>query len=208
MMKLEINNIGFEIAKSELELLPQFEFLYFSIKPYYYGLFYNLKVFKKYIINTWGFITNTGSLPTPFSVPSTEILYFPKGTTDNNCYDVGSMPTTTGNYKCAPDFDPLFGSFKDDFSLYLKYTNGAVEGGSTSCKFKNGNLNTVSRENYCMNVCAGDGISLCSCVNQNENSQMIIKDSITGINYCKPFDYINFAKAEPITINNVVISSN
>ena len=89
------------------------------------------------------------------------------------------------NFNCIPDYEKKLISKINSFDYY----------------FAEGITDSIKCNDKCFNACYEKSENDCTCLNKNNNSQMLIYNN--GNYYCKTFDYINFAKAKDITINNI-----
>ena len=178
MMKFEINNESFEVNIDNVE--TNLEFSSFLIKRDFFGLIKDLKFYTDYIIGAVAFEKKKYVLRTPFFIPQNVVSYFPPGNTNKGCFLTSYIKdSTVKDFKCVPDSNDSF----DTQTCTLSEANQGVEG-------------------RCFNICMGrNDWVYCSCTVYNYNSQMIIKNG--NRNSCRAFDYINFAKAENIKIDDV-----
>ena len=184
LIKFEMDTFSYKINNYQNLLFDKFQ-----ISKNFYGLMYSLKFFSNFLIGAYGFEMNSGNMITPFVRP-TQIgrTYFPMGTTQKNCYQtnyfIGS-DEPNNNFNCFADYEDKLFSKVSSFDNY----------------FKEGSTNSIICNEKCFNACYEGDEDKCTCLNLNNNSQMIIKNN--NDYYCKIFDFINFAKAKPITINKI-----
>lgn len=164
---------------------------YFSISENVYALFYGVKLFTNFIVGNIGYELSKATIPSPFSRPTLfkGIIYFPKGTTNANCYDSQMTTLTSQTYECVPDYDNRLEEVNHcpDINQFLIANVG---GGFGQCSGK------------CRNSCYQSGDKQCTCLMKNSNSQMFMRNN--NAHYCKRFDYINWAMAEDVKIDNVL----
>ena len=181
--------IKFEIDQNGIEILTNEKKLYinqFKIGKNFSGLLYSLKYFNNFIIGSFGFELNNGNMITPFMKPNQiSKTYFPMGTTDKNCYQYNYFIPNENRFYCIPDYEKKLISKINSFDYY----------------FAEGITDSIKCNDKCFNACYEKSENDCTCLNKNNNSQMLIYNN--GNYYCKTFDYINFAKAKDITINNI-----
>ena len=94
------------------------------------------------------------------------------------------LTCSSSDTNCVADEEPDLGLFIDSCSLYQ---------------------DTLTTDNSCLNLCSGNGWERCTCWAQNYNSQMLLKNDNKTL--CRPLDYINFAKMEPIKITGLSSAS-
>ena len=203
--------INFEINAESMPIMnepsTQIEFSYFKIASDFYGLLFNVRYYHEYLIGAYGFSTNNGNLISPFSIPMPYKSYLVPGNSASNCFDYRDFTNGNGdNFGCAGDYDTLFDNFATSFNQYIELEAGFAK--PKDCEFKNDKEDSVS---MCLNACKGITEISCTCLNRNYNSQMLIKKLFQATStsnrgnliYCRTLDYINFAKAKKITIENV-----
>ena len=178
MIKFEINTNSIETNIGMITDDPTFKKV--IINKGYFGLFVGMKYYMKYLIQAITYeITNPPNIISPFSVPEIQ--------NENGGSQIGLF-CSAGKYQdrlCVPDEPPDVGLFVDTCRLYK---------------------DTLSTEDSCMNSCSGSGWTRCTCSSINENSQMIFKNN--NKNLCRPLDYINFSKMQPLSITGLQNASN
>ena len=184
MINFEIDIESFDIKESDID---DISFDEFKIPLSTFCLIYKLRYYSTYIVGLYGYETSKATLSSPFSYPPLfGSIYFSEGDTDSNC---GNSNVIGGDkYKCQPDYDAVWETLATTTSSCIVPYNNLYE------------TRYCSRE--CMNTCYDNKTTTCSCLYNNGNSQFFLKNGDTHI--CKKFDYINFAKAKDIKIENIL----
>ena len=185
MMKFEIDVESFEIKYENLT--GEVSFDQFKIPLSTFCLIYKLRYYNTYIVGLYGYETSKATLSSPFSYPTIYgSIYFSEGDTDSNCYT--SLVEGGDKYKCQPDYDAVWETLATTTSSCIVPYNNLYE------------TRYCSRD--CMNTCYNNETTTCSCLIKNGNSQFFLRNK--DMHICKKFDYINFAKAKDIKIENIL----
>ncbi len=174
MIKFEINTDSITADPEKIGSDPTFDKI--IIDKGYFGLFFGIRYYTEYIIQSITYENDDLQIQNPFSVPQ---LQRPK----NEDYEIGlKCDQSSGKYikldkkyKCVPDEKPDVSLFLETCSLYK---------------------DTLTTTNSCLNLCSGNGWKRCTCSARNHNSQMIYKNE--NKNFCRPLDYINFSRIKKI----------
>ena len=196
MMKFEINENSYKVGLTNGDIPKNARIDAFVITNKFFGLISKLSRYDDYIIGAYGLLFNNINSDYPLY---RNILYFPFGSTNQDCILSGHLIDTSISYTCVTDYDKRFTNRCDtknnNVYQYLLYS-----GGKTTCK---------DCSSTCLNHCSysedtieeGDYSHYCSCKNKNNNSQMIVKNG--GINYCQKLEYYNFANVNDVTFTGV-----
>jgi len=159
----------------------------FSIPITTYALLAKIRVYSKYLINSYGFVFNNfASFPTP-----TGGTYFDIGSDQYNCNVPANMVSGYPGAAvsvCVRDFDNMFNAASLITTGQYKYFNRIWYNSSTV-------INCASSGGYytCSTACANNTGAFnhidCSCDMSNGNTSMIFKNS--GKNMCKSKYYLN-----------------
>ena len=183
MMKFEIEKESFPLNYDAITGYS-FNINSFTISKTVYGLFYNVLIYTDFVIGALGFELNTAYPNSPFTRPSLLQTFFPVGSTPSECFS-SSYITNPAQYTCVLDHDERFEGRISTANHYLQY-NDDEAGISFACT-------------GCRSTCFEKG--KCTCMMDNTNSQMIMKNG--NNHYCIQYPYINWAMAREVKIENV-----
>jgi len=195
MMKFEMNQFSFPVNT----VLVNLDVMRFGIKSDFIGLIGSVKAYDKYIIGAYGIETNTF-----YGTPVPVDVYLTPGTNNSNCFTASDAPTFSDTPICKIDYDTYFDAaaictatdqyFNHPGTNCIGCPNKpAVWGGGIACSTGcSGNI--LNANNF---------IETCFCQFDDNNIDNMIFDNGNS-NICYRYDYINFARSQPITLSNVL----
>ena len=176
--------VRFEINQKKMPIVGPLDYLTFKnikFSDRIYALVRDLKIYKTYIVGAHTYKVYTGSTSAINYDVNNYIIEekFKPGTLDT-CKNEDS------NYNCVLEKDDDLFDPPSNYDKFKPIIDEIKLGTEQSCSTDN------------CDICFGEGEYNCSCNFQN-NEEKIFLGNVSN-HYCKKLDYINFARADPITI--------
>ena len=181
--------VRFEINQKKMPIVGSLEYLTFNdiiFSDKMYALIQTLKIYKTYIIGAHSYETNSGTRKNDYDDLEIDPDYFKKYFEPKTKTECESQQGNT----CVFDKDNEIMEYgpPNDVTKYNLIENEMTIKPDLSCSEK-------------CDICMGGSDYNCSCNFKNNEDKLFLGN--VSNHYCRKYDYINFAGAEPIVKDNV-----
>ena len=187
--------VRFEINQKHMPIVGSLDYLtidQIKFSEKIYALIQNVKIYDTYFIGAHTFETHGGnfnSIKYPINnylYDNDNVVYYPQKDSLAECQGQEEDGLIC---EAEKDDDLLKFGTPNDFKLYNSFVNESLLEERLSCNAE------------ACDVCFGSSEYDCSC-NYDNNVEKIFLGDVSN-HFCKKLEYINFAGAEPITVNGI-----